>query len=88
MSPRIVSLTQTCPTAPSQWEGELSDGRTLYVRYRHGGLSIGIGATVDRAVDDSDNCRFEPGFAAPSDCDWKDVEPFVTALLESRADGR
>ncbi len=42
-APSIVALTQTCLLMPSQWEGELDDGRSLYVRYRHGLLSVGVG---------------------------------------------
>lgn len=36
----IEHLTQTCGACPSQWEGELEDGRMLYIRYRWGYLSI------------------------------------------------
>ena len=42
-TPSIVALTQTCLVMPSQWEGELDDGRSLYVRYRHGLLRVGAG---------------------------------------------
>ena len=42
-APSIVALTQTCLLMPSQWEGELDDGRSLYVRYRHGLLRVGVG---------------------------------------------
>jgi hypothetical protein len=38
----IKQLTQTCSACPSQWEGELADGRGLYVRYRWGGLSVSV----------------------------------------------
>lgn len=30
--------------------GNLDDGRAIYVRYRHGELSVGIGRDVDDAV--------------------------------------
>jgi hypothetical protein len=42
-TPSIVALTQTCLVMPSQWEGELDDGRSLYIRYRHGRLRVGVG---------------------------------------------
>lgn len=42
-TPSIVALMQTCLLMPSQWEGELDDGRSLYVRYRHGLLRVGVG---------------------------------------------
>ena len=38
----IVWLKQTCIACPSQWEGKLSDGRMVYIRYRWGHLSIRI----------------------------------------------
>jgi hypothetical protein len=36
---------------PAQWRGETSDGRSLYVRYRHGWLEAGLGNNFDEAVD-------------------------------------
>ena len=39
---RIINLAQTCYACPSQWEGSLEDGRTIYIRYRHGRLSVSI----------------------------------------------
>lgn len=51
--PRVVTLAKTCGAFPAQWDGELDDGRVVYVRYRHGWLSIGAGATEDEAVDAS-----------------------------------
>jgi hypothetical protein len=37
---RIVDLRQTCGAFPSQWEGQLADGRELYIRYRGGVLRL------------------------------------------------
>jgi hypothetical protein len=37
---KVVSLKLTCNACPSQWEGNLDDGRMIYVRYRWGGLNI------------------------------------------------
>jgi hypothetical protein len=48
--PKVVALTKTCIACPSQWEGTLDDGRTIYVRYRHGRLSVGAGGGVEEAV--------------------------------------
>ncbi len=47
--PVVVRLTQTCLAVPSQWEGELDDGRSLYVRYRHGLLRVGVGEAAKDA---------------------------------------
>lgn len=49
--PAVVSLHQTCPACPSQWEGRLDDDRWLYARYRGGYLRVGLGATLDDAID-------------------------------------
>jgi hypothetical protein len=52
-APVVATLTQTCPAFPSQWEGTLEDGRSLYLRYRGGGLSVGVGAGGKEAVRNS-----------------------------------
>ena len=39
---QIKELKQTCFACPSQWEGKLSDGRMIHIRYRWGHLSIRI----------------------------------------------
>lgn len=46
----LATLTRTCLACPTQWEGTLDDGRAIYVRYRHGELSVGIGGDIDDAV--------------------------------------
>jgi len=51
---KIKSLTQTCFCCPSQWEGLLDDGRSIYIRYRYGKLFVGIGNTKDEAVRSSE----------------------------------
>lgn len=81
MSLRIVKLVETCSAAPSQWEGELSDGRMFFVHYRHGTLSIGFGETANDAVDDSDNHVFQPSFAFERECLWTDAEPYLLGLI-------
>jgi hypothetical protein len=37
---KVSKITQTCWACPSQWEGNLDDGRMFYARYRWGGLTI------------------------------------------------
>ena len=49
----VVALEKTCFACPAQWEGKLEDGRALYARYRGGGLSVGVGAGVEEAIDNS-----------------------------------
>jgi hypothetical protein len=48
----LVTLRRTCTACPSQWEGQLDDGRALYARYRHGHLYVGIADTISSAVRD------------------------------------
>jgi hypothetical protein len=45
----VKQFVQTCWAAPSQWEGQLKDGRALYIRVRHGHLRVRIsdGPTTD-----------------------------------------
>jgi hypothetical protein len=47
---KVVALKKTSLACPSQWEGVLEDGRVIYVRYRWGELSVGVGDDVDEAV--------------------------------------
>src|SRR4051794_27890569 len=49
----VIALEKTCTACPSQWEGTLADGRTLYARYRGGTLSVGLGQGIDEAVRNS-----------------------------------
>lgn len=46
----MVALKKTSLACPSQWEGELEDGRMLYARYRHGEMSVGVGNDIEEAV--------------------------------------
>jgi len=47
---RFQVLIKTCEACPSQWEGQLDDDLYLYIRYRWGVLSVGIGETLDEAI--------------------------------------
>lgn len=53
--PRVATCTMTLPRAPEEYEGQLTDGRWFYFRYRWGHASLGIGRDVDEAVDRSDD---------------------------------
>ncbi len=39
---RIKTLDQTYEGCPSQWEGTMENGDSIYIRYRWGGLSVDI----------------------------------------------
>jgi hypothetical protein len=45
-------LERTCFACPSQWEGFTSDGRGVYIRYRHDKLSVYISRTSVPSIDD------------------------------------
>ena len=38
--PRVVKLVKTCDSCPAQWDAEDDTGRALYIRYRHGMLTV------------------------------------------------
>lgn len=40
MTYKIKKLAKTCEMCPSQWEGELEDGKSIIIRYRWGKLTI------------------------------------------------
>lgn len=50
---RLKSLKQTCEACPSQWEGKLSDGRKVYIRYRWGTLTVHVGETKAMSIEDT-----------------------------------
>lgn len=49
--PRVVIIYCSCSSDPSQFEGQLDDGRFIYARFRNNRLTVGIGVTEDEAVD-------------------------------------
>ena len=40
LSLKTIELKQTCEFCPSQWEAKLKNGKMLYIRYRHGYLTV------------------------------------------------
>jgi len=40
---KILHLAHTGHASPSQWHGRTEDNRKVYIRYRHGRLSVRIG---------------------------------------------
>jgi hypothetical protein len=57
----IAALTMTCGACPAQWEGATEDGRTIYVRFRHGHLGVGFGRNIGEAVDNERTVYEEVG---------------------------
>lgn len=48
---RVTALVLTCDACPVQFDGSLEDGRRVYIRSRHGGLTVSAGATLQEAVE-------------------------------------
>lgn len=47
----VSSYTLTCHSAPTQYEGQLHDGRWFYFRYRFARAQLGIADTLNAAVE-------------------------------------
>lgn len=45
MKPKIKTLKRTILACPASFEGETSDGKFIYIRYRNGNLRAGIWET-------------------------------------------
>jgi hypothetical protein len=84
--PTVLTLKKTCLACPSQWEGALDDGRAVYARFRHGHLSVGIGETVERAVDNamSDQAIYEGEIGDGLDgfMDFEELKAHLRGLIE------
>lgn len=50
---RIASFEMTCPAVPEQYEGILMDGQMFYFRLRFSCATLGVGPTLDDAIQDS-----------------------------------
>lgn len=57
----IAALAITSRACPAQWEGAMEDGRVVYVRFRHGSLSLGFGRNIGEAVEFSQTIWVEEG---------------------------
>jgi hypothetical protein len=87
---KLVALTKTCIACPSQWEGTLEDGRTIYVRYRYGDLSVGVGDDINEAVRNgmSDQALYVDDIGDRLDgfMDLQELKVHLHGLLEFPAD--
>jgi hypothetical protein len=87
---KVLTLKITCLACPSQWEGNLEDGRAVYARFRHGHLSVGIGGTVKEAVGNamSDRALHEGDIGDRLDgfMDFDELKAHLRGLLEFPAD--
>jgi hypothetical protein len=51
--PLVASQKRTSGACPEQYEGQLTDGRWFYFRYRFGWATLGLGPNIDTAVDNA-----------------------------------
>lgn len=66
----IVELTQTCGACPSEWEGNLSDGRRIYIRFRWGYLKVNISKNASsKTIDALYGEQFYSKFVGKSEFD-------------------
>jgi hypothetical protein len=61
----VTEIKKTTLGCPTQWEGKTSDGRYVYARLRFGSFRIGVGRTIEEAVEDDDtfSASFGDGWA-------------------------
>jgi len=50
----VYELRRTCSAAPSQWEGEVGEHGSIYIRYRHGTLRAHVSLTSADALGDGE----------------------------------
>ena len=68
----VDNLVKTCSACPSQWEGTTKCGKSIYIRYRWGSLTLDIdgetiyssskGNSLDGYLDDSEMREALKGF--------------------------
>lgn len=71
---KVKELTQTCNACPSQWEGTLTNGKSLYIRYRWGYLSIDI--------DDKEILGKDIGDSLAGCLDEEEMKPYLLQALK------
>jgi hypothetical protein len=82
----IKHITQTCNACPSQWEGRSTDNRPVYIRYRWGWLTIGVGLpgqTISDAVEKSMNkpdVEEKLGDEFHGEISYSKVKPYIDKL--------
>ncbi len=81
MIPALQSLEKTCLACPAQWAGTLTDGTCLYVRYRHGVLSVGFGSTPDAAVEDH-RFEWELGDGLDGWMEWDQASAYIAQAAQ------
>jgi hypothetical protein len=81
--PTVVALKQTTWACPTQWEGTLDDGRTLFAHCRRGELSVGVGDSVNHAIDNTaaeEALCFE--YVADGPMSFEELRAHLYGLLE------
>lgn len=46
----VLRIQRTTECSPAQWQGTIEDGRCLYVRFRYGMLTAGVGDNFENAA--------------------------------------
>jgi hypothetical protein len=50
---KLLELKRTKDSAPTQYEGKLSNGKLIYIRYRWGTLTIRVSRDITKNIDDA-----------------------------------
>lgn len=82
---RLVQVEQTCGACPSQWEGTDTEHRPVYIRYRHGYLSVRIGPVdgdIGSAVDGEEILGTALGDALDGVLSEEELREVTKAVLE------
>jgi hypothetical protein len=64
----VKEIDMTTGACPTQWEGMTTDGEFIYIRYRHGYFTCGIGETEDDAIS--------------RDVLWKEVPRWADGIMD------
>lgn len=72
LNAKFKSLLKISDACPTQWEGQLEDGRNVYIRFRFGRLTVHISP-----LDSTDVFALDPAFVWYDDDEWNGVMEFA-----------
>lgn len=82
--PLVAEQQMTTIGCPEQHEGQLVDGQHFYFRYRSGRASLGLGETVEAAVEDLGEVAVPFGDSLQGAFDNADDRNLIFATLLAR----
>ena len=83
---KIKNIVQISDVCPAQWEARTMDDRPVYIRYRFGELSVGVGepgASIESAASfRKEIFRKKIGGNYSGVISWNEVAPYITDCIE------